>query len=316
MMVLMVLTLFLLQSVIFSVDSSITPSLNSSSTPSQRYALCFFGLTRSLRYTHHSLNTRIFQKLLQENVKYDIYLHTFNRQTISNPRSGEFNVTLDPEEWKLLLPHKYVMDDNELFEISVIEPLMSVLLRHGDPWNELPPHSSIRNFLKQLYSIYRVTNLWIHQEQNYDLIFYLRPDVWFFNDINLIDIREALQAVQPVIYVPNFHHWGGINDRFAFGSPKVMKLYGSRYLQAINYSQYFPLHAETFLRYFLDYNGIVVRMTDILFERVRSNGVLWGIPQGGTFPENISEKYQLKRNSMGQWEAIPIGTGLPIKLGR
>lgn len=286
---------------------------SSSSSPPRKYAFCFFGLTRSLYYTHHSIINRVFRKIQQDNGKVDIYLHTYNQKTISNPRSGENNVTLNPNEWRLLSPRQSIIDDPELFEISVIEPVMDVVLRHGDILLEAPPHPTLRNLLKQLFSLYRVTSLWSRQEQNYDLVFYLRPDVWFFNDINLTDIHDALAGKEPAIYLPNFHQWGGVNDRFAFGPPQIMKIYGNRYLQAVNYSQYYPLHAESFLKHLLESNNITMRMTDILFERVRSNGILWSIPEGGNFPKKF-RKYQLMRDSRGNWEAVSLRGGLTIKL--
>jgi hypothetical protein len=285
--------------------------LTQNSPPSHRYALCFFGLTRSLHYTRHSIVARVFEKILEDDAEYDIYLHTYNQNSISNVRSGEKNETLNPNEWKLLSPKRFALDDPIPFEDSVITPLMPSLLRRGDPWKEPPPHNSLRNVIKQLHSLHRVTKLWSEEKPNdyYDLVFYLRPDVWFFNDLNLTDVHEALQRRdrEAVIYVPNFHSWGGVNDRFAFGRPEVMKLYGSRYLQVMNYTEFHPLHAETFLMHVLDGHNVTVKTTDILFERVRSNGILWGVPEGGTFPKKLSRKYQLKRNILGQWEAAPLG---------
>lgn len=292
----------------FSSPSSGLLSQSSAPPRAPRYALCFFGLTRSLRYTRSTIVSRVFEKLLEDNAEYDIFLHTYNQNSISNARSGEKNETLNPNEWKLLSPKRYALDDPIPFEDSVITPMMTSLLRSGDPWKEPPPHNSLRNVIKQLHSLHRVTQLWSEEmpADYYDLVFYLRPDVWFFNDLNLTDVQEARQ-VGSVIYVPNFHSWGGVNDRFAFGRPEVMKLYGSRFLQVLNYTKLFPLHAETFLLHVLAWHNVTIKTTDILFERVRSNGILWGVPEGSTFPKKLSRKYQLQRNILGQWEAAPIG---------
>jgi hypothetical protein len=186
---------------------------------------------------------RIFEKILEDNAEFDIYLHTYNQYSISNDRSGEKNETLNPDEWKLLSPKFFALDDPIIFEGSRIDRLMDALLRHGDSWREPPPHTSLRNVIKQLFSIHRVTELWnkqtIDSGVEYDLVFYIRPDVWFFNDLNMTDVHDALQRKdeEAVIYVPDFHSWGGVNDRFAFGRPQVMKIYGSRYLEVVDYTE-------------------------------------------------------------------------------
>ena len=268
-------------------------------------ALCFFGLTRSLYYTKKSISTHIFDILKDNGITKDIYLHTYNQTALSNPRSHEVNVTLDSEEWRLLKPDKYLIDDGELFKEQVIEYSLPILLTHGDPWKEGEPHTSLRNLITQLYSIHRVTNLWKHSGKKYDAIFYLRPDVWFFNDLNISDVFNILRSDANTndIYVPEFHSWGGINDRFAFGSPNIMEIYGSRYLQVINYALKHTLHSESFLHSILLSNNATIKFTNILFERVRSNGILWGVPVGGQISNKLGAKYQLVKNILGEWTA-------------
>lgn len=69
-------------------------------------ALCFFGLTRSLYYTKKSLTTHIFDIIKSLGYTSDVYLHTYNQTSISNPRSKEFNITLNFEEWKELSSYR------------------------------------------------------------------------------------------------------------------------------------------------------------------------------------------------------------------
>jgi hypothetical protein len=281
-----------------------------------RVAICFFGLMRSLHYTKQSLHAHVFDILDQHGIAYDIYLHTYNMNSLSNARSREYNVSLNKNEWKLLYPSKHVIDDNDEIEWTVVNPLLPQLLDHGDPWKERLPYPSLRNLIKQLYSLKRVTELWRNRTADYQIVLYLRPDVWFFNDLNMTDLTNALtQSSFPsssslnsrrFIYVPRFHSWGGVNDRFAFGPPEVMRLYGSRYDKALNYSKAHPLHPETFLRDLLGARNVSTRHTDILFERVRSNGVLWGVPKGEKIPDKAVGRYQLEKNILGQWNAVAV----------
>lgn len=45
---------------------------------SPRVAVCFFGLTRSLRWTLPSVEKRLFDVLRQEGHTYDVFLHTYD----------------------------------------------------------------------------------------------------------------------------------------------------------------------------------------------------------------------------------------------
>jgi hypothetical protein len=282
-----------------------------SSSPIPRIAICFFGLMRSLHYTKQSLQTHVFDILREHEVAFDVFVHTYNLNSISNSRSKEFNISLNTNEWRRLFPLRSAIDDNDLIESTVVEPLLPLLLRHGDPWREKNPHTSVRNLIKQFHSLRRVTELWTNSTTDYQLVLYLRPDVWYFNDLNMTDVWAALtlsssSISSQFIFVPKFHSWGGVNDRFAFGPPQAMALYGSRILEAANYSLSKPIHPETFLRDLLDEHHIARSQTDILFERVRSNGVLWGVPVDEGLPEKSPTRYQLVRNVLGQWSAVAM----------
>jgi hypothetical protein len=284
-----------------------------SSSPAIKVAICFFGLMRSLHYTKQSLQTHIFDILREHDIAYDVFLHTYHLNAISNSRSREFNISLNNNEWKRLFPLRSAIDENDVIESTVVDPLLPGLLRHGDPWRERGPHTSMRNLIKQFHSLRRVTELWSNRTAEYQLVFYLRPDVWYFNDLNISDVWAALSvassesvAASDSIYVPRFHSWGGVNDRFAFGSPRTMALYGSRIVDATNYSLSKPMHPETFLSDLLAEHHIATNHTDILFERVRSNGVLWGVPVDQGLPEKSPARYQLVKNVLGQWSAVPV----------
>lgn len=49
-----------------------------SSDASPRVAVCFFGLTRSLRWTLPSLQQRVFDVLRREGMRVDVFLHTYH----------------------------------------------------------------------------------------------------------------------------------------------------------------------------------------------------------------------------------------------
>ena len=70
----------------------------------KRVALAFYGLTRSLKYTFASVQQNIFAPLEAAGHTYDVYLHTYDLETLSNARSGEDETALNTTEWRLLQP--------------------------------------------------------------------------------------------------------------------------------------------------------------------------------------------------------------------
>ena len=84
---------------------------------------------------------------------------------------------------------------------------------------------SIRNLMCQLNSLAEVTALWRGSNRTYDAVLYLRPDV-LFNCPFPVDVLDTLQ--DSTVYIADFHHWHGYNDRFAMGAPQVVGNWGDR----------------------------------------------------------------------------------------
>ena len=59
-------------------------------TNSIKVALSFFGITRSLKYTIDSINKQILNVFKDENIKFDIFLHTYTiKNSYVNKRTKE-----------------------------------------------------------------------------------------------------------------------------------------------------------------------------------------------------------------------------------
>lgn len=86
---------------------------------------------------------------------------------------------------------------------------------------------SYQNLLCQLNSIEQVTSMWRGSEMTYDAVFYLRPDM-LYNCPFPVHLLDNLRS--DAVYIADFHHWHGYNDRFALGRPEVAGLWGERYV--------------------------------------------------------------------------------------
>ena len=149
--------------------------------------------------------------------------------------------------------------------------------------------ASARNYVRRLHSEKRVTDLWLKRASTsddddedeedegyhnddivpsapssassssyYDLVMYLRPDMIY----ERVDTLELLSLARrrdndDRVYVGDWDHFCGANDRVAVGRPGPMAVYGSRLDGAATFSQKAngTLHSETFLRHHLTTHG-------------------------------------------------------------
>lgn len=229
-----------------------------------KIALCFWGITRSLKYTYPSIKKFIFDDLASHSIQYDIFIHTYNvHTTYNNRRAGEHFIILDNDEWKLINPTEILVDDQENLDID-----FQSYRSQGDPW-----HSGFQTFdnhIRALWSLYRVSTLWQKQSAGtYDYVIYLRPDVMYYK--SLFSVIPSSAALKNEIILPNFHLYP-INDRFCIAPPAIAKIYGERFLSALEFSKKNQLHSEKYLFWTLQQNNIRITQIHFPFHRVRADG--------------------------------------------
>jgi hypothetical protein len=228
-------------------------------------AICFFGLTRNLKqHTLHSIENLLERPVASKDPGYRKFGH-FNRiRTVSNPRTGEKNVSVDIDEYKLL--------NCEWVRLSDADPpgfaqRLEEIKRFGDAWGD--GFVSLGNLLRQLYSLNEVTSLLMESGIIFDLVVYSRVDIRFEREV-------VIPAVQPGrIYTPYFGRNGGLNDRFALGDMATMVRYGQRYSLVNDYCRETgqPLHSEKFLKWCVKKHCLRdAVLTSTEFRRIRANG--------------------------------------------
>jgi hypothetical protein len=238
-----------------------------------KVAICIWGLCRSTEYTFESFKRSILDVFHDYGIDYSIFLHTWNIfQKYNNPRAGERNIFLKNTTWKYYNPTVHTVENQDDIDTTL---QFESYRKHGDPWKHdaIPnyiPFSSVNNVVRALYSLMKTTELWLPFTDSFDLVMYVRPDVRFLKPFN---VEWLTQVSKGVIYMPDFHLIDGVNDRFAFGVPETMKLYGSRYLEAYEYSQNHPLHSEKFLAYILQKYKISPCLIPFRFRRIRAGNI-------------------------------------------
>jgi len=231
-----------------------------------KVALCFWGLTRSLKHTIDSIQTHIMTPLKNANIEYKIFLHTYQFDSeYFNPRAKEEHVQLDFQEYKLLNPDYLQIDNQDEVKARIgLEKYRS----QPDPWNT--NYITVDNFICAMYSKKRVGEMIKNCGETFDAYIFLRPDVKFLNSLS-IQYLSLIHGNR--VCVPNFHLFPEFNDRFFICSNANIHTYTQLFDDMLEYSQHSSLHSERFQYAMLTkkYRLIVVYIP-IYFNRIRACG--------------------------------------------
>jgi len=231
-----------------------------------KIALCFWGITRSLKYTIDSIKHHILNPLKDADIEYVIFVHTFKFQSeYNNPRAKEFNVTLDFDEHTLLNPDFLQIDDQDEFKFQHSIEKYRFL---PDPWES--DYVCMDNFICAMHSKKQLGAMVKQSNISFDYVMYLRPDVRFYTSI---EKRYFNITNESNICIPNFHLFPKLNDRFCIITASNLEQYSLMFNDMYEYSRVFPLHSERFQHYVM--TRILhwkIRYIPVHFNRVRADG--------------------------------------------
>lgn len=277
-----------------------------SSERSPCVALLFFGLTRNLKYTYPSIFKYIFCRLREKNIAYDTFLHTYQLDYLTNWRSNEYNVPLDAHEWKLLQPVDYLIDDQNIIDATVLPH--DEFCTFENPWPLDVSRNSMRNMLRQLYSLHQVWKL-VADRKEYDAYLILRPDMEYVTPLEIdppyLPIRER------VAYLPT---WGrirhGDNDRLMMTSKEGASIVMTRYTKILDYARSHTPNSHTFLTYILETSQIRREPWNIVAKRVRANR---HVPSAATSKTSffVMDRYRAVQRLYPTTQKTPHKNSLP-----
>lgn len=248
-----------------------------------RACVVFFGLVKNMPQENaNAISSCVIEPLRKAGFEVDAFLHTYNQSIMHNPRNHEYNVPMNQvaaiETLRQTLPCNFLgiqmSEPSEADSDPTFHPIEHYL-RISDPWPDNPV-MSLQYFFRQLYSLERATSMAEHAMQagaNYELMVHCRPDLKFLDPIDPGSIQGLLSrdASDRVICLPFWHAFGGYNDRFAFGRPKDMLVYGYRKRHIRDYAAHRVPHSETFLKQHLDAHDIKVAPISMRFLRFRAD---------------------------------------------
>jgi hypothetical protein len=240
-----------------------------------RVAVGFFGMSRNVRLTLPSIQRHVFDVLDRHNIMYDVFWSTVTAPMINNARSNESNIKIDEYDVRLMRPC-----------VSNLMPMYKVLKESVFDYGQISPFyhykgtNTIRNIFCSLHTQKVLDNSIRAYSRNhaikYDAVLALRPDVAVVRDIDLAEILVSETFSDKHIYIPDFAHFLGVNDRSAYGSPRVMSAYFNRekaFKISLSTNKVQAIYnTETFLKKYLKNNRIPVRKSKIRLMRVRADG--------------------------------------------
>jgi hypothetical protein len=233
-----------------------------------KIAICFWGLTRSLKYTISSIREKILKPLSDKDIEYSIFLHTYFLETeYHNPRAEEHGNILDFEEYKLLEPD-YVEVDNQDEVKKKLD--LHQYRTFKDPWNS--DYICVDNFICAMYSKKRLGQMIEKSGKQFDAYLFVRPDVLFLTEflpayLNLIP--------ENIVCIPNFQLFPKFNDRMLLCSHENVFKYTNLFDYLLEYSKRWELHSEICQYYLLTGRcKLRIRYIAFHFNRVRANGAI------------------------------------------
>jgi hypothetical protein len=155
-----------------------------------KICICFYGLVhRSLKYTYKSIEYNILNVLKQNNIEYDIFLHTFDAKYSNAERCEEYNIPININYYKLLNPSKFLIESYDDFNNNF--NFDEYINKYKDPWDN--NYSSFKNWIREMYSHLKVTELWENDKDKYDLVLYLRADLMYITPLPIHYLLNQLK---------------------------------------------------------------------------------------------------------------------------
>eukprot|EP01062_Namystynia_karyoxenos_P017473 TRINITY_DN16430_c0_g1_i5.p1 TRINITY_DN16430_c0_g1~~TRINITY_DN16430_c0_g1_i5.p1 ORF type:complete len:760 (+),score=57.36 TRINITY_DN16430_c0_g1_i5:86-2365(+) len=195
----------------------------------RRFAICHFGLTRSISYTIGSVRANVYAPLAREGIPFSVFFHTYDVSRVESSQAGRTQEVID---WRRdvgtlfnfsSFQHRYNAEDRprgflqvdtqygfdstfnwklsfKIHKFGDRDPAARLMKKVDTRDNRAPASSWFINAMRLLFSVKRVTALWQHHQsmanESFRAVLYVRQDmVWL--------------APFPPAVVDHFRTWNG-----------------------------------------------------------------------------------------------------------
>jgi hypothetical protein len=229
-----------------------------------KIAIAMFGIPRGSATTMPTLAQHFIEPASRIG-DCRVFYHLYQQDRVVNARSGE-DAAMPADAYA---PFAAFDGELEAPELCLARWQFDRIREFGDHYDD--DFRSLRNLVHQLHSLRQVTARLSPWQP--DVVLFVRPDLYYRGGFDLSTIVSLCSHPRRCI-VPDWHWWGGYNDRFAACGAGVFKEYGNRIELACDFSERTrrPLQAERLVRHALARAGASVRTTPIRASRVRVDG--------------------------------------------
>lgn len=242
---------------------------NHQNLPPKRVAVCYWGLTRSVKQVYQTHDDNLFDQLILNGLEFDVFMHTWKMKGKQRVGTSEINTPIDYEEYKLLNPDFYHIDDQDEFteNMDFDQYFYQGVDNTGGYWPYDLVEKLTLNHVCALESLKRVTEMMELSGNHYDYVIYVRPDARLNNKFPAEDIYklEDMNIILPCYD----QHWGR-NDRFTALNRQTAPIYGKRIDKLAEFKRsHGYIHAERYLLHTCEHEGLNVILIDFRFDLVR-----------------------------------------------
>jgi len=239
-------------------------------------AICYYGLTRSTKYVYKTHHKYLFDELKKHNIEYDTFIHTWRTEKHNIVWNDKVEIPIDYEEYKLLCPSEYQIDDEDIFIEQNIDSHFSdyfneeLFNKYGGLGTQEWYPQMIKNYICGLESQRRVSQMVLNKNKTYDFIIYMRPDIEIKNPFP-VDIFSKMTPYD--ISIPNHGNFDGCNAIIAVISFQTMEDFSNKINELVEYRKYQGrIVAEKFVEYIYHKYYDKIYFIDLGYTVIRPDG--------------------------------------------
>ncbi|MBT2188501.1 hypothetical protein [Sphingobium nicotianae] len=257
-------------------------------------ARCFVimhGLPRSLLWTERNIIRHVLEPFRAVCGPLTLVAHFNHPDVIDNPRSGERKVATMLPDMSRLAPEILMIERQHAANVEgKYQILKDHDLRSGDP----SPNTHM-NLLQGYYSLRRAWTLATQAGlKQGDIVLLLRPDLDYIDPWPAADLVAMIREQGRDLVCPDWHSFGGLNDRMAVASYEGARVFASRWDMVEEIAKAdTPRSSEEILAYCIERAGLAVGTFSSRGPRVRADGRT----QYDAFEPSLAQKYRWKIRS-------------------
>lgn len=236
------------------------------------FAIVYWGLTRSTKKVYKSHFKQIFNKLRDNKLTYKIFMHTWktkgNKQRVW---CDTINTKIDYEEYKLLKPDFYKLESQDKFtkSINMDDYFYKDVWKQkgGGPDGEWLPGLILNHIcaLKSQKTAFEMVENFVKDGNTFKYVMFIRPDAEFKKPLPIPELDDEND-----IFIPNFAHNEGLNDRFAIINYNKAHIYSKRIDEIVDYRKIIGhIVAEKYLKFIIDKYELKLKKINLKFKLIR-----------------------------------------------